>query len=177
RGLRRRDSGHARAMPGRRPVPGLARLQARAGRGDPAADVRPPVMSEQQPAANASATPEGLALEATAIRKSYPAPEGRLEVLKGVDLAVRRGTILAIVGASGSGKSTLLNILGTLDRADTGTVAIGGKRVHELKGAALARVRAREIGFVFQFHHLLPEFTAEENVMMPLRLTGRTAKD
>jgi lipoprotein-releasing system ATP-binding protein len=98
-------------------------------------------------------------------------------VLKGVDLVVQRGTILAMVGASGSGKSTLLNILGTLDRADQGTVVIGGKRVHELTGAALAGVRARGIGFVFQFHHLLPEFTAEENVMMPLRLTGLTAKD
>jgi len=134
-------------------------------------------MTAQQPLANVSATAEALALEATAIRKSYPAPDGRLEVLRGVDLTVRRGTILAIVGASGSGKSTLLNILGTLDHPDTGTVSIGGKRVHELKGAALARVRSREIGFVFQFHHLLPEFTAEENVMMPLRLTGRTAKD
>ena len=111
-------------------------------------------------------------LVARGIQKSYGTPRGRLEVLRGVDLAVRRGTILAIVGASGAGKSTLLNILGTLDHADAGTLAIGGIRVDEASEPVLARLRAHRLGFVFQFHHLLPEFTAEENVMMPLRIGG-----
>jgi lipoprotein-releasing system ATP-binding protein len=97
-----------------------------------------------------------------------------LEVLKGVDLEVRRGTILAILGVSGAGKSTLLNILGTLDRPDRGTLAIRGRRVDGLGEEELAHVRARRIGFVFQFHHLLPEFTAEENVMMPLLIAGES---
>jgi len=89
-----------------------------------------------------------------------------------VDLEVSRGTILAIIGASGAGKSTLLNILGTLDHADSGTVEISGRRVDHLNGRELARVRATRLGFVFQFHHLLPEFNAEENVMMPLLIAG-----
>jgi lipoprotein-releasing system ATP-binding protein len=111
-------------------------------------------------------------LEASGIQKAYPIPGGKLEVLRGVDLAVARGTILAIVGASGSGKSTLLNILGTLDRADSGTVAVRGRRLDTLSGTERARFRSRSLGFVFQFHHLLPEFTAEENVMMPLLIAG-----
>jgi len=89
-----------------------------------------------------------------------------------VDLAVRRGTVLAIVGASGAGKSTLLNILGTLDRPDAGTLLVRGQRVDRFDDVGLARFRARRLGFIFQFHHLLPEFTAEENVMMPLRIAG-----
>lgn len=112
------------------------------------------------------------ALLARDIRKSYPVPTGRLEVLTGVDLEVERGTILAVLGASGSGKSTLLNILGTLDRADGGTLMVRGERVDRLDARALARFRARRLGFIFQFHHLLPEFTAEENVMMPLLIAG-----
>jgi lipoprotein-releasing system ATP-binding protein len=111
-------------------------------------------------------------LEASGIQKAYPIPGGKLEVLRGVDLAVARGTILAIVGASGSGKSTLLNILGTLDRADSGTLAVRGRRLDTLSGAERAQFRSRSLGFVFQFHHLLPEFTAEENVMMPLLIAG-----
>jgi lipoprotein-releasing system ATP-binding protein len=98
-----------------------------------------------------------------------------LEVLQGTDLEVSRGTILAIVGASGAGKSTLLNILGTLDHPDAGTVQIAGRRVDHLNERELARVRATNIGFVFQFHHLLPEFSAEENVMMPLHIAGTDA--
>ncbi len=111
-------------------------------------------------------------LEAIGIVKSYASPTGSLEVLRGVDLTVTRGMVLAILGASGAGKSTLLNILGTLDRADRGSVVIRGQRVSELDDAGLAAVRARRLGFVFQFHHLLPEFTAEENVMMPLLIAG-----
>ena len=115
---------------------------------------------------------EPSALSCAGITKAYRGPGGSLEVLRGVDLEVKRGTILAILGVSGAGKSTLLNILGTLDRPDAGTLAIRGRRVERLGEEALAEVRARHIGFVFQFHHLLPEFTAEENVMMPLLIAG-----
>jgi lipoprotein-releasing system ATP-binding protein len=112
-------------------------------------------------------------LVATGICKAYPTPRGRLEILQGVDLSVKRGTILAILGASGAGKSTLLNILGTLDTPDAGSIELGGWRVNQRQEAELARFRATRLGFVFQFHHLLPEFSAEENVMMPL-LIART---
>ena len=114
-------------------------------------------------------------LVARGVEKAYAGPRGRLEVLKGVDLEVAGGTILAILGASGSGKSTLLNILGTLDRADRGTLEIRGRRVEGLADDELAAFRARRLGFVFQFHHLLPEFSAEENVMLPLRIAGEGA--
>jgi lipoprotein-releasing system ATP-binding protein len=113
-------------------------------------------------------------LEATGIEKGYDAPKGRLDVLRGVDLQVLRGTILAITGVSGVGKSTLLNILGTLDRPDRGTVSVRGRRVDHLSESELAAFRARRLGFVFQFHHLLPEFSAEENVMMPLLIAGES---
>jgi len=113
-----------------------------------------------------------VVLEAHGIEKAYLAPTGRLPVLTGVDLEVTRGTVLAILGVSGVGKSTLLNILGTLDRPDHGTLTIRGRRVDDLSEGELAGVRARRVGFVFQFHHLLPEFTAEENVMMPLLIAG-----
>jgi lipoprotein-releasing system ATP-binding protein len=111
-------------------------------------------------------------LAARGIQKGYETPRGRLEVLKDLDLDVTGGTILAILGASGSGKSTLLNILGTLDRADAGTLEIRGWRVDPLRDHELAAFRARSLGFVFQFHHLLPEFSAEENVMLPLLIAG-----
>lgn len=117
-----------------------------------------------------------VVLAAIGIRKSYAAPGGPLEVLCGLDLEVRRGTILAIVGASGAGKSTLLNVLGTLDRADEGQLIANGQRLDTLGARPLADFRARRLGFVFQFHHLLPEFTAEENVMMPLLLAGETSR-
>lgn len=92
---------------------------------------------------------------------------GSLEVLKGVDLNIAKGEIVSLVGSSGAGKSTLLHILGTLDAADTGQVWLNNVQVDSLKGDALAMFRNRHIGFVFQFHHLLPEFTALENVCIP----------
>jgi lipoprotein-releasing system ATP-binding protein len=113
-------------------------------------------------------------LRARGIHKSYVAPGGRLQVLSGVDLEVPRGTLLAIVGASGSGKSTLLNILGTLDRADQGTLEVGGRRLESMTERERCTWRARRLGFVFQFHHLLSEFTAEENVMMPILVAGES---
>ncbi len=115
-----------------------------------------------------------IALRALGLCKGYEAPGGRLEVLLGVDLTVRRGTLVAIVGVSGSGKSTLLNLLGTLDRPDAGTLEISGLQAENLGEEARARLRAERLGFIFQFHHLLPEFTAEENVMMPLLIAGRS---
>ena len=115
---------------------------------------------------------EPFALRASGLSKSYPSPTGPLEVLSGLDLEVPRGTLLAIIGASGSGKTTLLNLLGLLDHADAGTLEVGGRRVDVLQETDRCRLRAERLGFVFQFHHLLPEFTAEENVMMPLLLAG-----
>jgi len=114
-------------------------------------------------------------LTARSIEKAYATPRGRLDVLKGLDLEVLAGTIVAILGASGSGKSTLLNILGTLDRPDAGTLEVRGWRVDPLRDDELAAFRARRLGFVFQFHHLLPEFSAEENVMLPLLIAGEGA--
>jgi lipoprotein-releasing system ATP-binding protein len=116
-------------------------------------------------------------LVARRLYKGYPAPRGRLEVIRGVDLTVARGTILAILGASGSGKSTLLNLLGVLDRPDQGDVRVAGKDVLGMDDAGRARFRAGRLGFVFQFHHLLSEFSAEENVMMPLLIAGLPAAD
>jgi lipoprotein-releasing system ATP-binding protein len=102
-------------------------------------------------------------IQASNIHKRF----GDLQVLKGVNLTVRKGEIISIVGKSGAGKSTLLHILGTLDQADGGRLVIDGKEVSELSGNKLAAFRNEHIGFVFQFHHLLPEFTALENVCIP----------
>ena len=102
-------------------------------------------------------------IKATNIHKSF----GNLEVLKGVSLEIAKGEIVAIVGASGAGKTTLLQILGSLDKANSGTVEINGTNCNELSEKALAEFRNRQIGFIFQFHQLLPEFTALENVMIP----------
>lgn len=96
-----------------------------------------------------------------------------VEVLKGVDIDIKRGEVASIVGPSGSGKSTLLHILGTLDRADRGAVSMNNTNIHLLTGKKLAAFRNKHIGFVFQFHHLLPEFTALENVCIPGWLAGR----
>lgn len=98
---------------------------------------------------------------------------GAVEVLKGVDIAIQQGEIVSIVGPSGSGKSTLLHILGTLDKADKGTVSMNNTAIDDLSGKKLAAFRNKHIGFVFQFHHLLPEFSAIENVSIPGWLAGR----
>jgi lipoprotein-releasing system ATP-binding protein len=103
------------------------------------------------------------------IHKRY----GTVEVLKGVDLEIQKGEVVAIAGPSGSGKSTLLHILGTLDKADFGEVIMNNTAIKSLSGKKLAAFRNKHIGFVFQFHHLLPEFTAWENVSIPGWLAGR----
>lgn len=108
-------------------------------------------------------------LTATNIQKYY----GQLWVLKGVDLEIKRGEIASIVGPSGSGKSTLLHILGTLDKPDKGEVMVGTQRINFLNEKQMAAFRNRHVGFVFQFHHLLPEFTALENVCIPGWMAGR----
>ena len=99
--------------------------------------------------------------------KSYPSGRQRLEVLRGVSLEVERGEMVAVVGESGAGKSTLLHLLGGLDAPDSGNVEIAGRDMASLSIADRAVLRNRSVGYVFQFHHLLPEFTAEENVMLP----------
>jgi lipoprotein-releasing system ATP-binding protein len=112
-------------------------------------------------------------LEGRGIRKVFAGGDGRpLEVLAGVDLDVRRGELIAVVGASGAGKSTLLHLLGALDRPTAGDVWLEGSRYADLGPQGLAEMRNRKLGFVFQFHHLLREFTALENVMMPLLIGG-----
>jgi lipoprotein-releasing system ATP-binding protein len=112
-------------------------------------------------------------LEAQGLRKLYRGGDGApIEVLSGVDLTVARGEFVAIVGASGSGKSTLLHLLGALDTPTSGQVRLDGLVYAEQPAAALAAMRNRKIGFVFQFHHLLREFSALENVMMPLLIAG-----
>lgn len=108
-------------------------------------------------------------LTARNIEKYY----GELHVLKGVNLDIGRGEIVSMVGPSGSGKSTLLHILGTLDEPASGEILLENRRLHTLKGRSLAAFRNRHIGFVFQFHHLLPEFTALENVCIPGWIAGR----
>lgn len=107
------------------------------------------------------------------ITKSF----GSLQVLKGVDLQVERGEVVSIIGPSGAGKTTLLQIMGTLDRPDAGRVLIDGKAVEQLKERELAAFRNRHIGFVFQFHQLLPEFTALENVMIPAFIASTSRRE
>ncbi len=104
------------------------------------------------------------------ITKSY----GQLQVLKGIDLDIEKGKIVSIVGPSGAGKTTLLQIMGTLDKADSGSVVIDGVDVMQLSDSKRSQFRNRHMGFVFQFHQLLPEFTALENVMMPALIGGTT---
>ena len=107
-------------------------------------------------------------IEINEIKKAY----GSLQVLKGINLSINKGEIVSIVGASGAGKTTLLQIIGTLDSADSGSMKINDVEVSSLKGKKLANFRNKNIGFVFQFHHLLPEFTALENVCIPYYING-----
>ncbi len=107
------------------------------------------------------------------IHKSF----GNLEVLKGVDLSVKKGEVVSIIGPSGAGKTTLLQIIGTLDKADAGEVLINGTNVAKLSEKELSKFRNKHIGFIFQFHQLLPEFTALENVMMPALIGGEKEND
>lgn len=114
-----------------------------------------------------------MIIEAKNIEKSF----GSLKVLKGIDFSVEKGEVVSIMGSSGAGKSTLLQILGTLSTPDSGSLVIDGKDVLALKGKEIARFRNQSLGFVFQFHHLLPEFTSLENVMIPAYIAGRKDKD
>ena len=112
-------------------------------------------------------------IKAEGVFKSY----GALKVLQGIDVVIEKGEIVSIVGPSGAGKSTLLHIIGTLDRADKGIVQINDINVSELSGKKLAGFRNKNIGFIFQFHHLLPEFTALENVCVPAFIAGIAKKE
>ena len=112
-------------------------------------------------------------LSATNISKQY----GHLPVLKGVDISIKKGEIVSIVGSSGAGKSTLLHILGTLDKADKGEIILNDQHLETLTGSKLSAFRNKHIGFVFQFHHLLPEFTALENVCIPGWIAGEKKKE
>jgi len=117
-------------------------------------------------------------LEAQGLRKTYAGGDGQpIEVLRGVDLGLARGSVAAVVGASGAGKSTLLHLLGALDRPSGGDVWLEGSRYADLDAAGLAGLRNRKLGFVFQFHHLLREFSVLENVMMPLLIGGAPARE
>lgn len=112
-------------------------------------------------------------LMAKGIKKSF----GKLQILKGVDLSVRKGEIISIVGASGAGKSTLLHIIGSISKPDSGSVEINNVDLFKLSASKLSAFRNQNIGFIFQFHHLLPEFTALENVCMPAMIAKRAKKE
>ncbi|MDR1832536.1 MAG: ABC transporter ATP-binding protein [Fusobacteriaceae bacterium] len=110
------------------------------------------------------------------IRKDYRTKTDRLQILRDLDLSVEKGECVAVLGRSGSGKSTLLNVMGLLDRADAGKITLNGKEISRMKEAEIDRLKNRFIGFVFQFHYLLPEFTALENVMLPALAAGNESK-
>ena len=112
-------------------------------------------------------------IEAKGIYKSF----GNVEVIKGIDLHIDKGEIVTIMGASGAGKSTLLQIIGTLEKADKGEVSINGQSISKMNQKMLAAFRNKNIGFVFQFHHLLPEFTALENICIPAYIAGVSKKE
>ncbi|RAJ22154.1 ABC transporter ATP-binding protein [Pedobacter cryoconitis] len=112
-------------------------------------------------------------LKATGIRKAY----GSLPILKGVDFEVAKGEIVSIIGASGAGKSTLLHILGTLDKPDEGTVELNGTKLAQLSDESMSVFRNQNIGFVFQFHHLLPEFSALENICIPAFIAKKSKRE
>jgi len=113
-------------------------------------------------------------LEAAGVARVYRGTGVAIEVLRDVEVSVTEGQVVCITGASGVGKSTLLHVLGSLDRPDAGTVTIHGQNIHALEGRALDELRSRTIGFVFQFHFLLPDFTGLENVMMPQLVASKT---
>jgi lipoprotein-releasing system ATP-binding protein len=116
-------------------------------------------------------------LEVRGLQKSYTVGDTALTVLRDLDLAVAEGEMVAVVGASGVGKSTLLHVIGGLDRADAGTVTIGNTELTQLHDQGLVAFRNKQVGFVFQFHHLLPEFNAIENVAMPIRIARLPAAE
>ena len=128
--------------------------------------------SQESIAASAAPTKEPV-VRAIGVTKTYAEGRIRTGVLHGIDFAVAPGETVAIIGASGAGKSTLLHILGGLDLPTEGEVEVGGQRMNALTDAERGKLRNRALGFVYQFHHLLPEFTALENVMMPVLLDGR----
>ncbi|MBK7255747.1 MAG: ABC transporter ATP-binding protein [Ignavibacteria bacterium] len=122
-------------------------------------------------------TDREILIEVTSLKKSYPVTNDiRLEVLKGINLNILKEEIVAIVGKSGAGKSTLLHILGTLDKPESGKVLFESEDVFLKKEKQIAEFRSKKIGFIFQFHHLLPEFTAIENVMIPSMISGTMDK-
>ena len=112
-------------------------------------------------------------LKARNIKKAY----GDLQVLKGIDIDIEKAEVVSIIGKSGTGKSTLLHILGTLDKADEGSLQIAGRQIDQLNAKQLAKFRNEKIGFIFQFHHLLNEFTALENVMIPGMIAKKNRND
>ena len=116
-------------------------------------------------------------LELTNIYKSYKHNGNTIDVLKGIDIKINQGDTLAIIGASGAGKSTLLNIMGALERPTSGSVKIQGKNIRDFDESGLCSLRNREVGFVFQFHHLLPEFNALENTLMPALISRLGMKE
>ncbi|WP_432818733.1 ABC transporter ATP-binding protein [Trichloromonas sp.] len=116
-------------------------------------------------------------IEAQGLNKSFGTSDGRVDVLRGIDLRIERGERVGVVGTSGAGKTTLMHILGALDRPTSGTVRFDGEDIFALKGAALDAFRNRTVGFVFQFHQLLPEFTALENVMMPALVARKSFRE
>jgi len=113
-------------------------------------------------------------IQAVELQKSFPIVSGRLPVIKGISLSIHRGELLTIVGPSGAGKSTLLHLLGGLDRPSGGRVLVNGEAIEQLKDLELAQFRNRTIGFIFQFHHLLADFSALENVLLPQLIAGRS---
>ncbi len=126
---------------------------------------------------NGSAISPDLAIACTGVHRYLGSGEGRVHVLRGVDFAAERGKVYAIVGPSGCGKSTLLYLLGLLDRTDAGEVWINGQPMSGADDTARTAIRGEHVGFVFQFHFLLPEFTALENVLLPMRKLGRLSPE
>jgi len=116
-------------------------------------------------------------LTVTDLHKQFIAPSGELHILRGVEFALNKGEFLAIVGESGSGKSTMLQILGTLEKPDSGEILLDGEIIHDLSSNRQARLRNEKIGFVYQAHHLIPELTALENVTLPLLVQGMPTAD